>query len=69
MSGTLAELAMLWASARARTLPGPIVIWDERWSAVFEDLAGRGCLDARAIAATHVAQREAEALAMALGEE
>jgi uncharacterized protein (TIGR00725 family) len=66
MSGTLAELAMLWASARARTLPGPIVIWDERWSAVFEELTSRGCLDHRAIAATRVVRGEGEALTQAL---
>lgn len=69
MSGTLAELAMLWASARARTLPGPIVIWDERWSTVFEELSRLGRLDARAISATTVVQNDEEALAKALDRE
>jgi hypothetical protein len=67
-AGTLAELALLWASARAGVLPGPIVIWDEGWSELFELLCERGRLDRPAVRVTVVAQDAEDAVRRVLAE-
>jgi hypothetical protein len=67
-AGTLAELATLWAYARANVLPGPIALWDEAWARIVDDLQRAERLDARAARQTRVAASLAEAVSCALGE-
>ncbi len=65
-AGTLAELALLWAQAKAGAAPGPIVIWDDPWAALFEGLVAQERLEPRARRATRVAQGPEDAVRMAL---
>lgn len=64
-SGTLAELALLWAQTRAGQLQAPIVLWDAVWEKMAEDLAAAGRLQGRARRATWIASCTEEAVAMA----
>lgn len=66
-AGTLAELAALWAHARARVLPGPIVLLDAGWTALYRRLAQEGRLEALATGATAIAASPEQAVRLALG--
>lgn len=65
-AGTLAELAMLWAHARAGDLAGPIVIWDDVWASLARDLAACGRLEGVAHRATRIATDAGSAVRFAL---
>lgn len=64
--GTLAELALLWAQARAGATRGPIVLWDETWQQLAARLAAAGRLEGPAQRATRSARSAAEAVELAL---
>lgn len=65
-AGTLAELAMLWAHARAGLLPGPVVLLDDGWARLYEDLLRDGRLEPHARRATHVTSDPEQAVRLAL---
>ncbi len=68
-AGTLAELAMLWALLRAGLLAAPVVILDETWGRMYDDLDRAGRLDPAVREWTRRAASPAEAVPLALGEE
>jgi hypothetical protein len=68
-SGTLAELAMLWALQRAGELDARIVLLDPVWDELVELLGARGRLDAVCRRATVSADSPEAAVRAALGEE
>jgi len=68
-AGTLAELAMLWALLRAGLLAAPVVILDETWGRMYDDLDRAGRLDPAVRDWTRLAASPAEAVCLALGEE
>jgi predicted Rossmann-fold nucleotide-binding protein len=65
-AGTLAELALLWAHARAGVLPGPIVLWDEVWARLAAQLAAEGRLEASVVRATRTAETAEDAVRLAM---
>jgi uncharacterized protein (TIGR00725 family) len=65
-AGTLGELGMLWAFARAGLLAGPIVLWDDVWASMFADLERAGRLDAPVVRGTAVASGLLHAVGLAL---
>lgn len=65
-AGTLGELGMLWAFARAGLLAGPIVLWDDVWARMFMDLERGGRLDAPVVRSTAVASSLLHAVGLAL---
>jgi hypothetical protein len=64
-AGTLAELTMLWAHARVRALPGPVVIWDETWAKLARRLTDDGRLAPASLAATRFASTALDAARLA----
>ncbi len=64
--GTLAELSLLWAHARAGVIFGPIVLWDETWARLADQLAAQGRLEGPARRATRTAHGDEEAVLLAL---
>lgn len=66
-AGTLAELAMLWAYARAGAIPGPIAILDPTWTETTRALIESGRLDRRARDVTFFAHDPEDAVRLALG--
>jgi hypothetical protein len=68
-SGTLAELAMLWALKRAGALEARIVLLDPVWDELVELLARRDRLDAVCRRGTWTVTTPDEAVRAALGEE
>jgi hypothetical protein len=68
-SGTLAELAMLWALARAGALDAPIVLLDPAWDELTTFLRSRGRLDRACQRVTRSVESPEQAVRAALGEE
>ena len=67
-SGTLAELAFLWALRRGGFGAGrPVVLFGEPWPAVLEALVGGRLLEQDSLADTRVAADAAQAVALACG--
>ena len=64
--GTLAELALLWADAKAGSPRGPIVIWDDVWARAYGELEAAGRMEAGARRWTRLADRADAAVALAL---
>lgn len=67
-AGTLAELSVLWALARAGELREPVVLLDEVWLEFFQRLSALGRLDERCRAITHIARDPGQAAELALTE-
>lgn len=65
-SGTLAELAMLWALARAGALQGRIALLDAVWEELTDFLAGRDRLDRQCRRVTIPARTPEEAVSAVL---
>lgn len=62
-SGTLAELAFLWALHRAGRLDGkPVVLLGGEWKAIVRHLCEASILDAEQLETTHVAHTPEEAI-------
>lgn len=66
-AGTLAELGMLWALARAGTLGGRIVLLDEDWQELTRFLESRNRLDRRCRQLTRAATSPEQAVVEILG--
>ncbi len=64
-AGTLAELALLWAHARAGVLAGPFVVLDDGWAGLLRDLARDGRLEPQVVRATYVARDPDDAVQLA----
>lgn len=67
-AGTLAELSVLWALARAGELRRPVVLFDELWREFYGRLSALGRLDERCRAVTRVAEDPGQAAELALTE-
>ncbi len=68
-SGTLTELAFLWAQWRAGVKQGPVVIWDDTWERIVEFLQRAGRLSGPPREATVIARTALEAVDSALSRE
>jgi hypothetical protein len=68
-SGTLAELAMLWALARAGALEGTIVLLDPAWAELTGFLTRHGRLDRACQRVTRSVETPEQAVLSALGRE
>jgi predicted Rossmann-fold nucleotide-binding protein len=66
-SGTLAEVAYLWALRRAGLAKGkPVVLLGDPWPDVLDSLAAAGVLEADSLRETILARNENEAVSKAL---